>query len=65
MKRAEECMHDGDTARVELAFLAVLFCRLSNAHIRTGTGWVGTSAGGVVAWEPLVSGQDQLPIRAS
>jgi hypothetical protein len=38
MARAQECMPDGDTARVELAIYASARRRLSSDHICVGTG---------------------------
>jgi hypothetical protein len=50
---AEHWMRDGDVARVELAILTTSFRRLSAEHVRTGTGWAGHRAAGVVTWTPL------------
>jgi hypothetical protein len=53
MARAQECMRDGDTARVEMAIFASAHRRLSTDHIRIGTGWTGTQAAGAVTWISL------------
>jgi hypothetical protein len=53
IKRAQECMRDGDMARVELAVLSASFAKLTNDHISTGAGWQATNAAGTVEWEPL------------
>jgi hypothetical protein len=53
MARAQECMRDGDTARVELAVYANAYRRLSSDHIRIGAGWTGTQAAGTITWTSL------------
>lgn len=62
LKRAEECMQDGDAARVELAFLGASFEHLSNNHIRTGAGWTAIQEADSITWIPLSAAP---PVRAS
>ncbi len=65
MTRAEECLGDSDTARVELALLSASFDTLTNDHIRTGIGWTGTHAAGTVQWAPLATSTGHAHFRAS
>ena len=62
LDHAAAYLHDGDTARVELAFLAASFEHLSNKHIRTGAGWTTTQESGSITWIPL---SEAPPVRAS
>jgi hypothetical protein len=65
MDRAAQCLGDGGTARVELAFLSASLDRLSNDHVRTGIGWTGTYATGIVQWVPLPVAREWPPAGAS
>ena len=63
MVRAQECMRDGDIARVELAVLASAYRRLSSDHIRIGTGWIGVQIAGIVDWIPFTAGAEPEDAR--
>jgi hypothetical protein len=65
MVRAEECMRNGDIARVELAVLASAYRRLSSDHIRIGTGWIGVQVAETVDWIPFAVGVEPQNARAS